>query len=121
MIFVGTELCFAGDVYVISHEPVVMSADEIKEIFLGETQFAGSLRLLPINNAAALPDFLGKGLNMTAAKYAASWTKKAFRDGLNAPPSRGTDAEVLLFVKGTPGAIGYISAVPAGVHVVGRF
>ena len=111
----------ASDLYVISHEPIVMTSDDIKEVFLGEVQFAGSLRLQPIDNAGAQAVFLGNVLKMSAVKYSASWTKKAFRDGLNAPPSKGTDAEALIFVRGTPGAIGYVNAVPRGVHVVAKF
>lgn len=111
----------AADVYVISNAAVSMTREEVKEVFLGEVQFFGSLKLQPVDNAGAQADFLANVLKMPAAKYSAAWTKKAFRDGLNAPPLRATDAEVLVIVKGTPGAIGYVTSAPQGVHVVGKF
>jgi hypothetical protein len=106
---------------VISNGVVGLNSEEVKEVFLGEVQFAGMLKLQPIDNAGAQPDFLSNVLKMSGAKYSAAWTKRAFRDGLNAPLMKATDAEVLLFVKRNPGAIGYVSAVPHGVHVVGKF
>jgi len=111
----------AADMYVIAHQPLALSSDEIKEVFLGEVQFAGALHLVPVDNGSAQPEFLGRVLKMTPARYTAWWTKKAFRDGVNPPPAKASDAQVLIFVKETPGAIGYVSAPPEGVHVVGKF
>src|SRR5436190_10872185 len=113
---------FAGDLFVIANGLPPMSAEEVKEAFLGEVEFAGSLRLMPVDNAIAQADFQARVLKMVATKYTASWTKKAFRDGLNAPPVKGSDAEVIGFVKANPGAIGYVSAPPGtGVQVLGKF
>ncbi len=111
----------AGDVFVIANAELELSPEEVKEIFLGEVQFNGSMKLLPVDNAGAQPDFLARVLRMSSTKYQASWTKKAFRDGSNAPPLKATDAEVLGYVKGNAGAIGYVSSVPSGVKIVGRF
>lgn len=111
----------AADVYVISNAEIAMTSEEVKEVFLGETQFRGSLKLQPIDNAGAQPDFLMAVMKMTGPKYSASWTKKAFRDGLNAPLLRATDIEVLNYVRNTSGAIGYTTSEPKGVHVVGKF
>jgi ABC-type phosphate transport system substrate-binding protein len=55
---------------------------------------------------------------MNSAKYAGIWTKKAFRDGLTAPAMKSGDAEVIEFVKRTPGAVGYVSSSPSGVNIV---
>ena len=112
---------FAADLYVISNDAVAMTREDLKEVFLGEAQFFGSIKLQPIDNAGAQAEFLATVLKMTGPKYVASWTKKAFRDGLNAPPLKATDADVLLFVKNNPGAIGYVTSAPQGVHVVGKF
>ena len=108
----------AGELFVIGNGIAGMSAEEVKEVFLGEVQFAGSLKLLPVDNAGAQADFQARVLKMTAARYAASWTKKAFRDGLNAPPLKATDAEVIGFVKANPGAIGYVGTAPSGVQLL---
>jgi hypothetical protein len=112
---------FAADVYVISNGALSMTAEEVKEVFLGETQFSGSLKLLPVDNAGAQPDFLARVLKMPAPKYSAAWMKKAFRDGLNAPSQKASDVEVLMFVRNNPGAIGYVNSEPRGVHVVGKY
>jgi hypothetical protein len=111
----------SGELYVIAHQPMTLSSEEIKEIYLGEVQFAGGLRMVPVDNGSAQAPFLERVLRMTPAKYTVWWTKKAFRDGQNPPPARATDAQVLIFVKETPGAIGYVVTPPEGVHVVGRF
>jgi len=108
----------AGDIVVISNSNISVSADEVRDIFLGEKQFAGSTKLVVIDNAAMQSGFLSKFLNMEASKYNGIWTKKSFRDGLTPPAVKSGDAEVIEFVKQTPGAIGYVSTRPAGVKVI---
>jgi ABC-type phosphate transport system substrate-binding protein len=98
----------AGEV--IAHSSVSLTADEIKEVYQGDKQLAGSLKLVPVDNASQQADFLSKVLQSDAAKHTARWTKKGFREGLTAPASKGSDAEVIAFVKATPGAVGYVSS-----------
>jgi hypothetical protein len=111
----------AGEVFVIANASLELTPEEVKEIFLGEVQFAGAMKLLPVDNASVQADFLARVLKMTGTRYQGAWTKKAFRDGLNAPPVKASDAEVLGFVKSSPGAIGYVSTPPVGVKIIGRF
>jgi ABC-type phosphate transport system substrate-binding protein len=116
-------LCFAqsasaADVVVISNPDTTISADEIKDIFLGEKQFAGSAKLVVIDNASAQSGFLAKFMQMDAAKYNNIWTKKSFRDGLTPPAVKSGDAEVIEYVKRTPGAVGYVSSNPTGVKII---
>ena len=108
----------AGDIVVISNSETAVSADEIRDIFLGEKQFAGSIKLVVIDNAALQGGFLSKVMHMDAAKYNGIWTKKSFRDGLTPPAVKTGDAEVIEYIKRTPGAIGYVSSTPSGVKVV---
>jgi len=108
----------AGDIVVISNSETAVSADEIRDIFLGEKQFAGSIKLVVIDNAALQGGFLSKVMHMDAAKYNGIWTKKSFRDGLTPPAVKSGDAEVIEYIKRTPGAIGYVSTTPAGVKVI---
>lgn len=102
----------AGELYIICHPGVKLQHSEIRDVFLGDKQFAGSVTLQPADNNAAQTDFLDKVLMMGAGKYATAWTKKSFRDGLNPPPLKGTDAEALDFVRRTPGACSYMSTAP---------
>ena len=108
----------AGEVVVISNSTITVSADEVRDIFLGEKQFAGSTKLVMIDNAAVQSGFLAKIMHMDAEKYNGIWTKKSFRDGLTPPAVRSSDAEVIEYIKRTPGAIGYVSTTPAGVKVI---
>jgi ABC-type phosphate transport system substrate-binding protein len=105
----------------IANASVTLTADEFKEVFLGDKQLAGGAKLVPVDNAAAQADFLSKVLQSDGTKYAARWTKKSFREGLTAPAVKGSDAEVIAFVKSTPGAVGYVSGASSGVKVISKY
>ena len=109
----------AGDV--IAHPSVSLSADEVKELFQGDKQLLGSVKLVPVDNAAVQPEFAAKVLHIEVPKYTSLWIKQSFREGLNAPAVKSNDAEVVAFVKSTPGAVGYVSVAPAGVRVIARY
>ena len=110
---------WAADVFVIANSGTAVSASDVRDIFLGEKQFAGSVKLVPVDNAAAQELFLAKVMKMEAGKYTSSWTKKSFRDGVSAPPVKGGDAETIEFVRQTPGAVGYVKSAPKdGIKVI---
>jgi hypothetical protein len=111
----------APSLYLIGGQGVALSGGEIKEVYLGEKVFSGSVRLVPVDNAAAHVAFLSKVIGMTASKYESIWTKKAFRDALNPPTVLSTDTQVIDFVKRTVGAVGYVSTPPTGVTVIRAF
>ena len=114
-------LAFAGDVFVVAHSSVNLSPDEVRDVFVGEKQSAGSVRLVVMDNGSAQADFLAKVVKVDAGKYASIWAKKGFREGINPPAVKGGDAEVIAAVKGTPGAIGYASKAPADVKVIQKY
>lgn len=111
----------AGDIFVIAHPGVDLSANEVRDVFVGEKQTAGPTKLNPADNAAAQADFLSKVVKVDAAKYAAIWAKKGFRDGVTPPPVRGSDAEVIAAVKAVPGTVGYVSKATADVKVIAKY
>jgi hypothetical protein len=111
----------AADIYIIANSSVRLSAEEAREVFLGEKQLAGSVKLVPFDNASAQSEFLEKVYRMDAAKYNTLWAKKGFRDGLNPPAMRGTDVEVIASVRATPGAVGYVGTAPTGVTVIHKY
>lgn len=117
----GAGLAQAGDVYVIANNAQAPAADEIRDIFLGEKQIVGGAKAVPMDNAGAQKDFLDKVIKLDPAKYGSIWTKKGFRDGLNPPPVKSSDAEVIAAVKATPGAVGYVSSPPSGVKVIQKY
>jgi hypothetical protein len=112
----------AGEV--IAHPEVELNSDDIRNVYLGEKQWIGGLRLVPVSNSAIEPRFLAEILQTDAAKFQARWVRKRFREGMTPPPTKGSDAEVIFFVRSTPGAIGYISGSVdgvAGVKVLEKF
>jgi ABC-type phosphate transport system substrate-binding protein len=109
----------AGDL--IAHPTVSLTAAEIRDVFLGEKQFAGNIKLVPVNNAALQTQFLANVLQTDERQYAARWLRKTFREGLASPILKSNDAEVAAFVSSTPGAVGYVSKAVPGVKVLERF
>jgi hypothetical protein len=111
----------AGDLYVIANPSLALTADDIRDIYIGDKQMAGGVKLVPLDNGAQQKEFLEKVLKLDGAKYNAIWIKKGFRDGLNAPALKSGDAEVVAMVKSNPGAIGYVSSVPKDLKVVVKY
>ena len=111
-----------ADVYVVVHEGMSLTAAEVRAVYVGDKEFSGGLRLVPVDNMTARAEFVRTALAMTPERYDTLWIKKSFRDALNPPARKSTDAEVLEFVQRTRGAVGYVSLVPVGtrVTVVGR-
>jgi hypothetical protein len=117
----ATSPVLAGDIYVIAHAGVTIGVEDIRDVFIGDKQIAGSVKLVPMDNTLAQKDFLERVVKIDGIKYANVWTKKGFRDGLNPPALKASDAEILSAVKTTPGAIGYVSSVPAGTKVIKKY
>ena len=115
-----------AEIYVISHPDMDVPDASVRDVFLGEQSFVGSVKLVLFDNAAAQTEFLTLVLQMDADKYSSVWTKKGFRDGVNAPTSKNTDFEVISAVRRTPGAIGYVTSLPnlpsaLNIRVVARY
>jgi hypothetical protein len=123
LLLAGTSCAATADnLYLVCHAGVSLAAADVRDVFLGEKQFSNAVRLVPVDNVAAQPAFLEKVLKMDGVKYATTWAKKSFRDGINPPPAMANDAAVLDFIKRTPGGCGYLGADPlAGVTVIGKF
>lgn len=112
----------AADIYVIAHADAKLTADVIRDIYIGEKQFNGSVKIVPIDNTAAQDDFLRKVLKLDQTRYANLWVKKSFRDALNPPSVKNSDKEIVDLVRKTPGAVGYVtSSPPAGITVIQKY
>jgi hypothetical protein len=110
----------AGEV--IANPSVQLDAADVRDVYLGEKQLVGTLRLAPVDNLAAQDEFLANILQTNLRSYQARWTRKTFREGVRAPLIKGSDVEVLNFVRSTPGAVGYVSGrAGAGVSVLIRY
>lgn len=117
VLFLGCGMAFSGDVYVIAHPDLKLDPQDIREVFLGDKEFSGNLRIVPVDNRAVQAEFLSKAMAMDLVRYNNIWIKKGFRDAINPPVAKSTDREVLEFVKRTRGALGYV-ANPSGNGVV---
>jgi hypothetical protein len=117
----GAPAAMAADVVVVTHAGLTLPPADVRDAYIGEKQIEGGVKLVVFDNASLQKDFLEKVVQVDAAKYASIWTKKGFRDGLNPPAVKSTDAEVLAAVKSTPGAVGYVSKAPADVKVVKKY
>lgn len=108
----------AADVYIIANNASAITADDVRDIFVGDKQIANGTKIVPIDNASKQKDFLQKSMKMDINKYNIIWTKKGFRDGINAPLIKSDDSEVISIVKSVPGAVGYVANVPKDVKVI---
>ena len=112
---------FAADFYIIGHSAYKLDHSEVREIYLGEKRFVESEKLNPVDNAAAQAQLLERVVKLDSNKYNTVWVKRGFRDGINPPPLKSSDAEVIEFVKRTPGAIGYVNTIAPGVIVIDKY
>lgn len=111
-----------ADLVVVAHPHVRLTMSDVRDAYVGEKEFSGQIRLIPVDNTSVRLTFLERALSMNARQYETLWVKKAFRDALTPPASIASDADVLAFIARTPGAVGYVSSLPAsaGVTIVGR-
>jgi hypothetical protein len=122
LVATGVSQAMAADVYVIAHPDTKLSVEMIRDVYIGEKQFSGALKIIPVDNAAAQTEFLEKVLKLDQTRYANLWVKKSFRDALNPPSVRNSDKEIVEFVRKTPGALAYvISSPPTGVTVIQKY
>jgi hypothetical protein len=112
--------CTAQAQTVITNAGVTIAPADVRNIYIGEKQFNGVVRLVPVDNIGAQERFLAGLLKLDGDKYNSIWAKKSFREGVNPPPLKATDAEVVEFVRRTPGAVGYVgdATKAVGVNIV---
>ena len=115
-----TSLAHAGTV--IAHNDLKINSADLKDIFSGDKSSIEGVKVVIVDNKAALDDFCTKVMKMDSGKYSSMWAKKSFRDGVPSPKSKTSDSEVLDFVKSTPGAVSYVSgAATNGVKSVSGY
>ncbi len=91
-----------------------LSEADVKAALQGE-----KASVKPCDNAGLKNEMLDSVLKITDKRYASQWQIKSFRDGMTIPPTKGSDADVIDYVKNTPGGMGYVSSKPSdgGVHL----
>lgn len=111
----------AADLYLVANPALKISASDALSAYLGEKEFFKATRLRPVENASIQVDFLQRVMDMNIKQYQVYWTKKTFRDGVMPPVVLSSDAEVLMFIQKTPGAIGYLRIPSDAVTVLKRY
>lgn len=111
----------ALDLFVIAHPGTRVQAEDLRDVYLGNRQFSGRVKLAPVDNAEIQDAFLARILKLDAARYSNLWIKKNFREGINLPAVKANDGETIEFVRRTPGAVGYVSVLPSGVDLIGKY
>lgn len=99
-----------------------MSKKALNDIFLKRTvRWNDGQPAAPVNldRATAAREAFSRAIHgKGAAAVESYWQGQIFAGKETPPPTRGSDAEVLAFVRGKPTAIGYVSAgTPLGADV----
>ena len=91
-----------------------LTRDQVSRIFLRKiTQWDNRQAVLPVDQAPDSPvrrTFTKQVHQRTIAAVQTWWQQQAFAGVAVAPPERGTDADVLDYVRRYPNAIGYVRA-----------
>ena len=105
----------AADVQVIANPGVTavdVSADDVKEIFLGNKTALGSGAVEPVlaQGGAAHDAFLKTYLGKSDSALRNRFKTLVFTGKSSMPKSFGNDADIVKYVAATKGAIGYVAA-----------
>ena len=124
----GHALAAPGDYVIIvnAENPVTsMSQRDVSKLFLKKTRaWPNDVQVAPVdlNESSAIREVFSKEIHKrpiaVMQKY---WLKQAFSGKAVVPPQKDSDAEVILFVAGNPGGIGYVDAgstIPDSVKVL---
>lgn len=114
---------FADGYQVIAHSGVgagSLAKDQVSQMFLKKLgKWPDGKPVVPVDQAKSAPvreAFSKAVLGRGASAMVAFWQQQIF-SGADVPPvEKATEADVIAFVKSTPGAIGYVSA---GADVAG--
>lgn len=109
-------LAAAADTVLVAHPAVgtaALTKKDVSRLFMRqESDWPSGEKAKPVDQAkgpvreAFCKDVLGKTLGVVESY----WTQAIFSGKAVPPPEKKSDADVLAYVKETPGAIGYVSA-----------
>ena len=120
----ASELDAAGGVVVIGHASLTrLDVATLEKIYTGKVIEVEGIPVKPVNansGSAVRNRFLQVYLNEDEDKYTAYWTVRRYIGKGASPRELTSSADVINFVKSTPGAIGYIDEadVQPGINVL---
>ena len=118
----------AGDFKVIvntANSSTKISKSDLNALFLKKmAKWSDGIPTAPVNQSkktAVRDNFTSTVHGKTVAAIDSYWQQQIFSGRDVPPPEKGSDADVVAFVKANAGAVGYVSdgAATAGVKVVG--
>ena len=121
---IPVEACAAGGVVVIGDARLTrLDAPTLEKVYTGKVIEVDGIAVTAINansGSAIRNQFLRVYLNQDEDKYTAYWTVRRYIGKGASPREMANSADVINFVKSTPGAIGYIDEadVPPGMNVL---
>ena len=113
----------AQDVVLVANKGVQISEiknSDLRAIFMGEkTRFADGSHAVPVTlkGGAVLEVFLTKHLGESPEEFRAQWRKAVFTGQGSMPRAFDSESSLLEYVASTPGALRYVSRVPATDNV----
>ena len=113
----------AQDVVLVANKGVQISEiknSDLRAIFTGEkTRFADGSHAVPVTlkGGAVLEVFLTKHLGESPEEFRAQWRKAVFTGQGSMPRAFDSESSLLEYVASTPGALRYVSRVPATDNV----
>ena len=124
LMWMASELNAAGGVVVIGHASLTrLDITTVEKIYTGKVIEVDGIVVKPVNatsGSAVRNRFLQVYLNEDEDKYTAYWTVRRYIGKGVSPRELTNSADVINFVKSTPGAIGYIddADVQPGINVL---
>lgn len=117
----------AGEEVLIIGHPALPRTDKatLQRVYTGRAVSIGQHMVAPVNlppGNAARDEFLRGYLEQTEEQYTGYWLVRRYV-GKGAPPVElGSVEEVLKYIQGVPGAVGYVpvSQLPRGANVIFR-
>lgn len=115
LMILSVSVSFGQNVVIINsgHGATSISGSDLANIYLGRSSSLAGSKVVPVdqkNTSGPGVAFLEKVLKLSASDYQNRWVEKMLSGEANPPVVKGSDADVIEFVKATPGGIGYVSA-----------
>jgi ABC-type phosphate transport system substrate-binding protein len=127
ILFLGLALASAAaraqEVVVVANEGVPIShisSAELRDMFNGvHSGFGNGARIVPVllKGGPAHEVFLSHLIGESSDQFRTRWRKATFTGQGSMPKEFSSEAALLEYVAATPGAIGYVSALPGDKYV----
>ncbi len=122
MIVLAISPASAGEIQVITSQTTPVETIDngtIKKIFLGKTKSwpdGNGVEFVVLKSGDAHDEFLKVYVKKSSSQFKTYWKKQVFTGKGKNPKSFDSESDLVAYISGKPGAIGYVSA---GTDIVG--